>query len=284
MINGIHLDSYKNFEKAILNANKLKVNNLQVFFGSKILTTLSEKFNPNKDEILKIKKLLKKYKINLYCHGILTLNYCNYPYSKRYEWGLKNLIYDMNLLYKLGGKAVIIHAGRYNTKRYQITKYECYKNYINSLKYVIDNTKVIKIYIETPATKNNTIINTLEEFSKLYNKIPKEYKKRIKICVDTCHIFVSGYDISTGQGVKEYFNKFDKLIGIKNLKLIHLNDSYGELGSHLDRHAPIGKGYIFKKSKDGLKEIIKLCKKNKVPFILETNRETFSKNLKIIKI
>ena len=202
---------------------------------------------------------------------------------KRYEWGLTNLIYDMNLLHKLGGKACIIHAGRYITKRYEISKEECYKNYINSLKYVIDNTKVTKIYIETPATKKNTIINSLEEFAKLYNKIPINYKKRVKICIDTCHIFVSGYNISSKEGVDEYFNKFNKLIGIKNLKFIHLNDSFGELNSHLNRHAPIGKGCIFKKSKEGLKEIIKICKKNKIPFVLETNSKTFSKNLKIIK-
>ena len=283
MIYGIHLNNFKTLKNAIMKTHKLKCNNLQVFFGSKTLTTLSDKFNPSKEEIAEIKILLKKYKIDLYCHGILTLNYCNYPYSKRYEWGLKNLIYDMDLLHKLGGKACIIHAGRYNTKRYQITKEECYKNYINSLKYVIDNTKVVKIYIETPATKKNTIINSLEEFGKLYNKIPINYKKRVKVCVDTCHIFVSGYDISSKEGVDEYFNKFNKLIGIKNLKFIHLNDSFGELSSHLNRHAPIGKGCIFKKSKEGLKEIIKLCKKNKIPFVLETNSKTFNKNLKIIK-
>tara|TARA_A100001015_G_scaffold313800_1_gene421881 strand:+ start:4241 stop:6160 length:1920 start_codon:yes stop_codon:yes gene_type:complete len=283
MIYGIHLNSFKTLKDAIMETHKLKCNNLQVFFGSKILTTLSDKFNPSKEEILEIRKLLKEYKIDLYCHGILTLNYCNYPYSKKYEWGLTNLIYDMNLLHKLGGKACIIHAGRYNTKRYQITKQECYKNYINSLKHVIDNTKVVKIYIETPATKKNTIINTLEEFSILYNKIPKNYQKRIKICVDTCHIYVSGYNISTKEGVSEYFSKFNNLIGLKNLKLIHLNDSFGELNSHLNRHAPIGKGYIFKKSKEGLKEIVRICKKNKIPFILETNPNSFDKNLKIIK-
>ena len=55
----------------------------------------------------------------------------------------------------------------------------------------------------------------------LYNKIPINYKKRIKVCVDTCHIYVSGYNISSKDGEDEYFNKFNKLIGMKNLKFIH---------------------------------------------------------------
>ena len=78
---------------------------------------------------------------------------------------------------KLGAKGVTIHAGRYNTKRYSILPKECYKNYINSLIYVINNTKKIPIFVETPATKKNTIINTIEEFSDFYKLIPENIKK-----------------------------------------------------------------------------------------------------------
>ena len=282
MIYGITLNDYHNIEKYIIEAHKLKCSALQVFLGNKTLTTLSEKYKPSIEEIKHIKELLKKYKIELYCHAILTLNYCNDPNSKRNLWGLTNLIYDMNLLHKLGGKACVIHTGHYKTKKIDITKVECYHNFIESLKYILDNTKKVNIYIETPAHEKNTICSTIEELSELYSKIPFDYKKRVKICIDTCHIFVSGYNISIKKGVIDYFTKFDKLIGFKNIGLIHLNDSKGILNSHLDRHASIGEGYIFKDTKEGLIEIIKIADKYKITLILETPSEYFSDNITII--
>ena len=280
---GIHSDDYTHIKDTLLKAVKLKVSNVQIFLGNKVLTTLREKFKPNKQEIKEIKDLLKKHNLNLYIHGLLTLNFCNDPNNKRFTWGLTNLLYDLNVGQQLGAKAVIIHAGRYITKKYSLTKQQCYTHFIDSLKYVIDHSKKINVYIETPSHEKNTIVNSIQEMADLYNQIPLEYKKRIHICVDTCHIFVSNVNISSKQGVIDYFQLFDDLIGLKHLKLIHLNDSYGELGSHLDRHAPIGQGYIFKDHKEGLIELLKYIKKYNIPVILETNKDTFDKNLTILK-
>ena len=280
---GIHINDPKNLVETIKRAKKLKCRNIQIFLGDKIKTTLKYKYPFSQEEISKIKKTLKESNINLYVHGLLTLNFCNDPKHRRYTWGLDNLIYDIKMGKKLGVKGITIHAGRYITKRYSILPKECYKNYIDSLIYVLDNTKTVPIFIETPATKKNTIINSIEEFSELYQLIPEKYKKRVKICIDTCHIFVSDYNISHKEGVLEYFNKFDQLIGLKNIKLIHLNDSYGELGSHLNRHAPLTQGYIFKNYQDNLSEIINISIKHKIPMILETNSKTFHKNINVMK-
>ncbi len=280
---GIHTNDSKNVIKTIKDAKKLNCKSIQIFLGDRIKTTLKYKYPYTKQEIIDIKKLLKEYNIDLYVHGLLSLNFCNNPKEKKYQWGLDNLIYDINMCMKLGAKGVTIHAGRYNTKRYSILPKECYKNYIDSLIYVLNKTKKIPIFVETPATKKNTIINTIEEFSDFYKLIPEKYKKRVKICIDTCHIFVSDYNISHKEGVLEYFRIFDKLIGLKNVKQFHLNDSYGELGSHLNRHAPLSKGYIFKNYEDNLSEIIKVSNKYNIPMILETDSKTFNKNINIIK-
>ena len=280
---GIHANHPENLIQTIETAKKLKCSNIQIFLGDKIKTTLKYKYLFTKEEISEIKKLLKLNNINLYVHGLLSLNFCNNPNEKRNQWGLDNLIYDLKMGQKLGVKGVTIHAGRYITKRYEILPKECYKNYVDSLIYILEHTKKIPIFIETPATKRNTIINSIEEFSELYNLIPIKYKKRVKICIDTCHIFVSDYDISHKEGVLEYFSKFDELIGLKNVKLIHLNDSFGELGSHLNRHAPLTQGYIFKNYQENLSEIIKISYKYKIPMILETNSKTFHKNINILK-
>ena len=151
MIYGIHIGDYHNLVHHIKETHKLKCNALQIFLGNKTLTTLSEKYKPSKEEIKEIKDLLKKYKIDLYCHAILTLNYCNDPESKRNMWGLTNLIYDMDLLYKMGGKACVIHVGHYKTKKIDLTKNECYIHFINSLKYVIDpvSPKLPTLFLNT---------------------------------------------------------------------------------------------------------------------------------------
>jgi DNA polymerase/3'-5' exonuclease PolX len=190
----------------------------------------------------------------------------------------------MNICNKLGGLGVVIHMGTHKTKKINISYDDCTKNFINSLILVLNQTKKIPIILETPVNRPNIIGGTIEKISSLYNSIPIKYKTRIKICIDTQHIFASGYDITTDIGVNDYFDKFDNLIGLKNLVLIHLNDSEKEFNIKIDRHAPIGVGYIFKKSGiEGLKSIINLAVKNKIPMILETNSVNFKKEIVMIK-
>lgn len=280
---GIHNDDYLNIKKTIKDVIYLKINCLQIFLGSKTLTTLSEKWNPSKEEIKEIKDLLRKHNIQLFIHGMLRINFCNDPSQKKYFWGLQNLIYDMQLGNLLGAQGVIIHSGHTKTKFFNISNNECQLNFIQSLIYVLDHTKKISIYLETPATKKNTYFSNLEELSELFHQIPEKYKKRLGICVDTCHIFVNGYDISSKKGVIHYFEKFDKLIGLKYLKLIHMNDSKGEFNTHVNRHDSIGQGHIFKDSKEGLIQLLKYIHKYNIPIILETNPYYFKNNLKILK-
>jgi len=285
MIYGIHLSDYKHINQHILKAHSLGCGALQVFLGSKTLTTLSEKWKPSSEEIKITKDLLKKYKIQLYVHGLLTLNYCNDPSSKRNQWGLTNLLYDMNLLQKLGGHACVIHMGHHITKKINLSKKECMTHFVESLQYVLDHSKKVQIYLETPAHKKNIIGSTLEELATLYHMIPSKYQKRVQFCMDTCHIYASGYNIATYEGMKSYFEEFQKQIGLKHLRLIHLNDSQGALNSQIDRHASIGNGFIFHKESNThvLQELLKVAKKWKIPLILETPSGHFRKNISFIK-
>lgn len=93
---------------------------------------------------------------------------------------------------------------------------------------------------------------------------------RMGICLDTCHIFAAGYDISTHDGVAQSFAEFDRIIGLKHLRVMHLNDSRKPLGSRVDRHTHIGRGMI------GLEAFRYVCQTpifNKIPKIMETPKE-----------
>jgi apurinic endonuclease APN1 len=276
MVLGITLNdtNYNNLNDIINIIKNLNVNNIQIYLGDKRLTTLRKKIKPTINEIHKIKNYIQKHNINLFVHSILTLNYCKDPNSLRNKWGIDNLIYDMNLCNKINGKGCIIHTGSF------INENECFKNFIKSIIIVLKKTKKIPIILETPVDKPTRIGGNLEEYAKIYNNIPKKYIDRVKCCIDTQHLFASGYNFRNINEIKNYFEKFDKYIGLKNLVLIHLNDSDKIYNSHINRHASIGKGYIFKNNKIALKYLINIALKNNIPMVLETEYKYYKRNIK----
>ena len=291
---GIHLENnyYKNILDALKYTRKIKASALQIFLGNKTLTTLREKYDPSEKEIAVIRKYITDHKIKLYIHSIFRLNFCSNPDSKRFSWGIDNLIYDMNLCSKLGGVGCILHLGTYKTPKFNYTPEEGINNFILSLQKVLDSVQNNSIIIiETMPARKNILGGTIEKLAEVYNSIEskignkKKYKDRVKICLDTAHIFVSGYDINKIEETKKYFKKFDKLIGLSNLELFHLNDSKRELGSIVNRHAPIGHGFIFEnlEGKESLKYIINLADQNNINIILETDYENFSYEIKYLK-
>jgi len=281
---GVHLDNnYDSILDALIKVKKLGCNVLQIYLGSKYLTTLSKKIFLTKNEINEIKLYLKEYDIKLFVHSILRLNYCRDPLSKKNEWGINNLIYDMNLCYKIGGKGVVLHLGTHKTEKIDISYEDGVKNFITSLKIVLDKTKKIPIILETPVNRKNIIGGTIEKLANLYN-ISENYIKRVKICIDTQHIFASGYNIRSEIEIKNYLNNFNKLIGIKNLVLIHLNDSKKELNSKINRHSPIGEGFIFEnKDSPSLNYLIKFSNSKKIPLLMETEYKSYKYELKYLK-
>ena len=283
---GIHINDI--YFKSLLNAlkitKKLNANVLQIYLGDKRLTTLSKKMKFTNDEIKIIKSYLKENDIKFVVHSILSLNFCNDPHSRRNQWGIDNLVYDMNLCNKLGGFGVVVHMGTHKTKKINISYEQCTKNFIDSLILVLDKTKKIPIILETPVNRPNIMGGTIEKMASLYNSIPIKYKSRVKICIDTQHIFVSGYNFRNINIINNYFETFDKLIGLKNLALIHLNDSEKEFNSRINRHETTGKGFIFSHNgKKSLQHLLHLAYNINVPLLLETNYEQYPSELQNLK-
>jgi deoxyribonuclease-4 len=111
---------------------------------------------------------------------------------------------------------------------------------INAALEVSDNS--VMLLLENTAGEKNSVGSTFEHIRGIMDGI--NYQNRIGICVDTCHAFAAGYELRTESGIRETITQFDKSIGIHNLKIIHLNDTKGDLGSRLDRHEHIGMGYL----------------------------------------
>lgn len=123
------------------------------------------------------------------------------------------------------------------------------------------NTKVL---LETMAGKGTEMGRSFEELSAIIEKVPSSLRDNLGVCLDTCHISDAGYDISDFSGI---LDEFDRILGLDRLCAIHLNDSMNERGSHKDRHAKIGEGYI------GLDNIVKIINEPRIanlPLYLET--------------
>jgi deoxyribonuclease-4 len=93
---------------------------------------------------------------------------------------------------------------------------------------------------------------------------------RVGACLDTCHVFAAGYELRDDRGYEETIAQFDRLVGLKNLVLIHANDSGRELGSRVDRHAHIGQGKI---GLDGFRRLVNDPRLAAIPVVLETPKE-----------
>lgn len=125
------------------------------------------------------------------------------------------------------------------------------------------NSDVVLLLENTAGTKNS-MGSSFDEIAAIIDALGK---RRLGICLDTCHAFAAGYDLRDKKGLNETLDKFDDALGLDMLKLIHLNDSHGSLGSKLDRHEHIGLGEI---GVQGFRAILHNDDLRNVPMILET--------------
>ena len=135
--------------------------------------------------------------------------------------------------------------------------------------------------LEIAAGAGEVIGDTYEELAELMEPLVK-FKTFGGICFDTQHAFSSGYDLRDTSAVTETFKKFGQIIGLKYLKMSHINDSKAELGGRKDRHEHIGEGHIKEKGFLAFFEFLK-SKKLDIPLILETEHDKVKADIKILK-
>jgi len=138
------------------------------------------------------------------------------------------------------------------------------------------------LLLENSAGSGNVVGDQFEELASMIKILPTAMKNKVGVCLDTCHAFASGYDLRNAKAVQETLKQFDKMIGLKYLKLIHCNDSKTEFGKHVDRHDHLGKGKI---GLEGFKALVQNPKLKNINLIVETNDDGWGQkgDLKILK-
>jgi deoxyribonuclease-4 len=182
----------------------------------------------------------------------------------------------------IGSTLCVVHLG----KQLELSMQESINNMYTSLLYVHQHTKTqnVKILLETSTGQGSEIAYKLDDLAHIFRKFSKHKNenivKRFGICLDTCHVFSAGYDIRSKESREIFFDNFNELIGLDNIKLVHLNDSLVPCGAHVDRHENIGKGYI---GEEAILILAAVFNKLKIPMVLETPISGINDDLKRVK-
>ena len=134
--------------------------------------------------------------------------------------------------------------------------------YVNE---TLEQTEGVTAVVECTAGQGTNVGRTFEELAALIERITD--KERAGVCLDTCHLFAAGYDLRTRAGYDAMLAEFEATVGLRYLRGWHLNDSKGELGSRVDRHAAIGAGGI---GREPFTWIVQDPRFDEMPLILET--------------
>ena len=213
----------------------------------------------NKEITEKAKDLMKENNIDIndvVVHAPYIINLANGEESK-YNFSINFLKQECKRCEELGINKLILHPGSHVGQG----KETGLNNIINALNEILPTTKTT-ILLETMAGKGTELGTTVEELNQIITNVKE--KDKIGICLDTCHLSDSGYNVSEFDKVLEEFEKYNLL---KKIKCIHVNDSKNIQGSHKDRHENIGYGEI---GFNSLINIIYNKKLENIPKILET--------------
>jgi deoxyribonuclease-4 len=150
-----------------------------------------------------------------------------------------------------------------------ITSEECMKLIAVSINMALEKSKGVAAVIENTAGQGSNLGFTFEQIKFIIDNI--EDKSRAGVCIDTCHTYSGGYDIKSSEGFRQTFDEFDRIIGFQYLKGVHMNDSKKGLGSKVDRHENIGKGFLGTAT---FEMIMNDKRFDNIPLILETPDES----------
>lgn len=189
-----------------------------------------------------------------------------HPEVEKRQKSLNAFIDEVQRCEQLGLEKLNFHPGSHLNK---ISEEECLELIAQSMNETLKQTKDVTLVIENTAGQGSNLGYKMEHLAFLIeNSIDKE---RVGVCIDTCHLFVSGYDFRSVKTYQNTMNTFDTIVGLKYLKGMHLNDSKPKLGSRVDRHHSIGKGEL---GLDAFKFIMNDERIDDIPMVLETIDES----------
>lgn len=196
---------------------------------------------------------------NFVVHAPYIINLANSINQEIYRLGIDFLTEEIERTQKMGSNVIVLHPGSHVGAGIEIGI-----EYIaKALNEILTRDTSCFIALETMAGKGSEVGRSFEELAKIFDKV--HYNDKLRICFDTCHVHDAGYDIVNSYDT--VIDDFDKLLGIQNIAVFHINDSKNTCGARKDRHTNIGEGFI---GYDCLHQIVHDERFLSIPKILET--------------
>jgi deoxyribonuclease-4 len=276
MLLGVQVSTEGKIYEAVERAYRLGCNTMQIFSRNPKMWRAD--FLAAKD-IEEFKKRREKFKIKpLFIHIPYLINLAS-PNPRLYAASIEAYIEDVLEAQVLKADYIVTHMGSHK----ETSEEEGLARFIEALDRILKKTQntQVGILLENTAGSGSWLGYKFSHHKEIIQDL--KHRERLGLCFDTAHAYLAGYDIATKEGLKATLDEIEKLVGINLIKVIHLNDAKGELGSRHDRHDHIGKGKI---GLEGMKRIINHPKLRNLPFILETpkrNEEDDIVNLNTVK-
>ena len=260
---GAHVSASGGVESAPVNAHKIGANAFALFTKNQrqwVSKPLTE------ESIRLFKENCAKYDFQpeyILPHDSYLIN-LGHPEPEGLEKSRAAFLDEMQRCEQLGLKLLNFHPGSHLNK---ISVEDCLSIIAESINITLEKTKEVTAVIENTAGQGSNLGNEFWHLKYIIDRV--EDKTRVGVCLDTCHTFTAGYDLL--EDYEKVFNEFEEVVGFQYLRAMHLNDSKKALGSRVDRHDSIGKGFI------GFPFFEKLMRDprfDKMPLILETIDET----------
>jgi deoxyribonuclease-4 len=259
---GAHIPASGGLAKALRRAKELDCTAVQVFTSS----PQQWKCKPVSEEMASDFKLaVQETGITaLVSHDSYLINLCALDPAKR-EQSIGAMKSEAERCATYGIPYVVSHMGAHMGQGEEAGL----AGVAESLARVLHETpETVTILMETTAGQGSALMAKFEQLARVLDLL--DWHERVGICLDTCHIFVAGYDIRSQETYEQTWSEFDRIIGIPRLKVIHCNDSKKGLGSRVDRHAHIGEGEL---GSEPFRLLVNDPRFENVPIVIETEVE-----------
>jgi deoxyribonuclease-4 len=272
---GPHVSASGGVENAVINAVKLEANAFALFtknqkqWYAKPLET---------DTIKRFRDLCEKHSFKPYQilpHDSYLIN-LGHPEKEGLEKSRAAFLDEMQRCEQLGLDRLNFHPGSHLQK---ISEEECLNNIAESINITLSKTSGVTAVLENTAGQGSNMGYLFEHLAYIIDRV--EDKTRVGVCIDTCHAYSAGYDLKSEEGYTNTWNEFDRIVGFKFLKGMHINDSKKEFGSRVDRHNSLGEGTL---GIDLFKRIMNDPRFDDMPLIMETpNEEIWAQEIRLLR-
>jgi deoxyribonuclease-4 len=255
---GAHVSPAGGLYKAIERGTELDAESIQIFNQS---PRMWRPTNYGEEDFARFREARDQSAIgSVLIHAVYLVNCASYDPDIR-EKSLTSLTHSLRVGDAIGATGVVLHPGSAKTGHVG----EAIARAGEVIAEALSESERCALHLEDTAGAGGTLGRSFEELAALIEAAGAS--ERLGMCLDSCHLLASGYDIRTIEGLDETLAECDRIVGLGRLHSIHLNDSMTPLGSNRDRHAPPGEGEI---GTDGLAVFLSEPRFADLPVVLET--------------